>query len=561
MLFCNNKLMNFKKIRSSESTLWQWPGKSRALAIVMIICVASTLFTCAERQEDIDDDPADVNGPMPAKDVVVLTSSDDVQISWEIPTKEDSLFNRDIQGFFITRCEGEADEALPARTVRYETGDMIGNQNVVAIVSAEPTKDQEVVVTWKDIDVQPGLIYHYKIFTYDETPNYSDPFSLEAAPGSLVQPRTNQAQVLLADGRVLLCGGTGYGGKLDSAEIFDPQANSFEMLADSMNRRRTDHTATLLDDGTVLIAGGFDEVDEDDDDDEDEVEDGYIETLMSAEIFDPATGLFKFLDEGMTIGRGRHTATLLPDGSVLIVGGNDSVNAFDSAEIFHPETQNFTAVSDTMAKSRFAHSITSFYKNQEFRLLIAGGSNRQKALDSATFFNPDSFDFGRFDPISGSEEDTLAYGRMSHTATLTPGNMIALIGGFTGAPTAGFRIADIELFDIAAGEFLEMNPLATPRSDHLGALLGDGTILLAGGIGNGSVILSDSEIFDPIANIVSSAPPLNQARMTARLTILDDGRIFVAGGNGSADPYAPHPIATAEIYSLSTDSWDLIPSP
>ncbi len=548
--------MKFKRNKFSKSTLFPWTDKSRALAIVMIICVASIFFACAEREEDIDDDPADVNGPMPAKDVVVLTSSNDVQISWEIPTKEDSLFNRDIQGFVITRHEGEADEALPARTVRYESGDMIGNQNVVAIISAEPTKDQEVFVTWKDIDVQLGVIYHYKIFTYDETPNYSDPFSLEAAPGSLVQPRTNHAQVLLADGRVLLCGGTGYGGKLDSAEIFDPQADSFELLADSMNRRRTDHTATLLDDGTVLIAGGFGE------DDEDEVEDGFIETLLSAEIFDPATGLFRFLDEGMAIGRGRHTATLLPDGSVLIVGGNDSVNAFDSAEIFHPETENFTAVSDTMAKSRFAHSITSFYTNQEFRLLIAGGSNRQKALDSATFFNPDSFDFGRFDPISGSEEDTLAYGRMNHTATLTtPGNRIALIGGFTGAPSAGFRIADIELFDIAAGEFLEMNPLATPRSDHLSALLSDGTILVAGGIGNGRVILSDSEIFDPVANIISSASPLNQARMTARLTTLDDGRIFVAGGNGSADPYAPHPMATAEAYSLSMDSWDLIPSP
>ena len=534
----------------------------RAFPFILAISLSLIFAACAEKEEDEDDELADVNGPMPAKEVALRVESSKVTITWLVPTKEDSLFNRDIHGFMITRHENESDEALPARTQKYEIGDLIGAQEVMEIIEADPTKDEDIGVTWEDGALKKGVTYRYTIYTYDEVPNYSDPFHLEATPGSLIEPRTNHAQTLLADGRVFLCGGTGYGGELDSAEIFDPDGDSFEMLADTLNRPRTDHTATLLNDGRVLIVGGFDEVDdENEDEDEDEGEDQYVETLSSAEIFDPDTGIFRFLDARMSAGRGKHTATLLPDGRVLVVGGNDGVNAFDSAEIFDPETESFSLVSDTMEKSRYSHTVTPFYLGQEFRLLVAGGSNKQKAIDSATFFNGVSQDFGRFDPVPDNEENSLFQSRMNHGATLTNNDLVILTGGFSGAPTAGRRIAGIEIFDIAGGEFLEGTSLETPRSEHIAALLPDGRVLISGGVGNGSMILSGSEIYDPENDSVSAGSPLIHARSSAKTTVLEDGRIFVSGGNASADPFAPRPVSSAEVFDSGTGDWAVVPAP
>src|SRR5436190_21371369 len=57
--------------------------------------------------------------------------------------------------------------------------------------------------------------------------------------------------------------------------------------------------------------------------------------ITSAELFDPATGIWTPTGS-MAEPRDRHTATLLPNGQVLVVGGN----AYDvrTAEIYNPAT-------------------------------------------------------------------------------------------------------------------------------------------------------------------------------------------------------------------------------
>ena len=94
----------------------------------------------------------------------------------------------------------------------------------------------------------------------------------------------------------------------ESAELYDPASGTFTPTG-NMSVTRSCHSATLLADGRVLIVGGH-------------RFNFRNSALASAEIYDHATGIFA-PTAGMSIGRQDHTATLLPDGRVLVVGGYD----------------------------------------------------------------------------------------------------------------------------------------------------------------------------------------------------------------------------------------------
>jgi hypothetical protein len=112
------------------------------------------------------------------------------------------------------------------------------------------------------------------------------------------------------------------------ASIAAAQSGGTFTATGSMSSARVGHTATLLPNGKVLIAGGtglyFSSL-----------------SLTSAELYDPATGTYTVTGD-MTTGRSGHTAALLADGQVLIVGGA-SGGATVSAELYDPGTGVFTS--------------------------------------------------------------------------------------------------------------------------------------------------------------------------------------------------------------------------
>ena len=141
--------------------------------------------------------------------------------------------------------------------------------------------------------------------------------------------RAWHSATVLPDGRVLIVGGIGDGGLvIRSAEIFDPQTQSFRLLPESESAARAYHTATLLTSGAVLITGGTQ---------------GRGSTSGKAMLWDFKTGAFSSLSNRLSNARQKHRAILLHDGNVLIEGGNGNDDKrIDVAELYNAATGTFS---------------------------------------------------------------------------------------------------------------------------------------------------------------------------------------------------------------------------
>jgi hypothetical protein len=227
-----------------------------------------------------------------------------------------------------------------------------------------------------------------------------------------------------------------------------------------MSAARFAQTATLLNDGTVLIAGG--------------VTSGGG-SLASAELYNPATGIFTPTTGSMNTPRAWHTATLLNTGLVLITGGCDGCapggngTGWASAELYNPATGTFTATGSMMAAREY------------------------------------------------------------HTAALLNNGMVLIAGGDT---NGALQLASAELYDPATGIFTATGSMTTPRQFPAATLLNDGTVLVLGGQSAIGSPLSTAEIYNPATGTFtpttsSMTSPCDQL---STATLLNNGMVLIAGG-------------------------------
>ena len=233
------------------------------------------------------------------------------------------------------------------------------------------------------------------------------------------------------------------------------------------------------------------------------------------------------------ISRQYHTATLLPNGMVLVVGGYGTGGVLASAELYDPAT-NIWSAAGSLAISRQYHTATLLPNGM---VLVAGGYGTGGFLASAELYDPAT--------NAWTAAASLIAARFGHTATLLPNGMVLVAGG---DGTGGFP-AGAELYDPATNAWSTVGSLAAARYHHTATLLPNGKVLVAGGYGPGGYLAS-AELYDPAANIWSAAGSLATARQFHTATLLPNGNVLAAGGYGPGGS-----LASVELYDPATNAW------
>jgi hypothetical protein len=303
-----------------------------------------------------------------------------------------------------------------------------------------------------------------------------------AATGSMSVVRSFATATVLFNGTVLIAGGTGPGGALNSAEIYDPATGRFTLLGSRMSVARERHTATLLPNGNVLLVGGFT---------------ARGATVALAEIYDANRGTFRVTDS-LSISRGSHAATLVPGdrnspaGYVLVVGGVRSVGnqlvEQSSGELYGLSTGSFSPAG-LMAADRDRPAVA--YLPGLGRAVVVGGRSGSARGGTTNAQTCELYDVASRDFLPGPD---LIVGRAGHQAVMLTDGRLLVIGGYSDALG---RVTDTAELYSPGGVYSADGSLAQARQDFGAVRLRNGQVFVAGGRGAGNAGLRSAEVFTP----------------------------------------------------------------
>lgn len=300
----------------------------------------------------------------------------------------------------------------------------------------------------------------------------------------------------------------------------------------SLRDGRQECAAVALHDGTVLVSGGYEWL---------HPRQGPGDGLASVERIDLATGTIR---DAPSMGRTRyrHTATLLEDGRVLVVGGvgGDA----HAVELFEPALDRWREIPSppSWQRARWGHTATRL---ADGRVLVAGGilSAEQRVAGHVDIFDPTTERWTTAAPLLRPRDE--------HGATLLRDGRVLVTGGRAFQPPIGSGIAYLdhaEIYDPTRDRWKALPAMRAARANHVAAVLPDGRVLVAGGYAP-EAALASAEIFEPTTGTWTATASMADARFHHSASVLEIG-VVVAGGwqRGSN-------LATTEVFDVATARW------
>jgi N-acetylneuraminic acid mutarotase len=407
-----------------------------------------------------------------------------------------------------------------------------------------------------------------------------DPLTnLWSAAGTMTVARASPAATLLPNGQVLVAGGNNFGSPATfykSAELYDPAENTWTATAAMPgfggNAAVLLTTGQVLDvgagalydppSGTWLLPDPFQDYSGGSPDWEGAVllSDGRVLAWgagnVNAVIYDPISGA----GLGTTLPTGPwQSGTLLASGKVLGVGGV-FYTSLATGQLYDPSSNTTTLLSSGGHDGQLAAAAVL----QNGSVLVTGGNSEAGSSFPVTTAASDLYS-----PTTGlwSPTAAMATARDSHTATLLGDGTVLAVGGrnLDCANCGPIPVlSSAERYNAASNAWASGGSMANPRYQHTASLLGNGTVLVAGGSNaiidscSCTTFLSAAELYNPTSNTWSSTGSLATGRYGHTATVLSNGKVLVAGGYGGMPNTLQNIVAvqpTAELYDPASGLW------
>jgi hypothetical protein len=286
---------------------------------------------------------------------------------------------------------------------------------------------------------------------------------------------------------------------------------------------------------------------------------GYLNT---AEVFDQTTGTWTPAAP-MNAPRSGHRATLLPNGKVLVVGGDPPAeDPGESAETYDPSTNTWTAV----ASPPGLQVLRSLTLLQDGEVLVTGifGPREYGALEGAMVYDPSTNTW-----TSAAAPKQTRYG--ATTTLFTNGDVLVLGGARPSEHLFEFHntLNVAEEYDPTTNTWTTLAQMLHARHHQTATLLPSGKVLVAGGAEETDLNdhgINSSELYDPATNTWTAGAPMLSGRVNQTATLLPSGDVLVVGGWGDFEPSSPTELLScpvwgcqgaysAELYDPATNAW------
>ncbi len=345
-----------------------------------------------------------------------------------------------------------------------------------------------------------------------------------ASTASLRNPREGQVATLLPNGNVVVAGGEHNNRVIPSTEVYSPVTNSWSKSG-NLNTARSSAAALVLPSGSVLIAGGC-------------ISNCLGATTATAELYNSTNRSWSSTGS-MATARTYFGMVLLPNGKVLAAGGCTNLNSngcggvTSAAEVFDPSTGKWSST----GPMRAARGNLTATLLPNGKVLVAGGINAaNNPLATAELYNPSTGTW----TLTGR----LNVARDEHTAVLLSTGKVLAVGGEN---AAGVTTNRTELYDPSTGKWTLTGSLNVSRLEHTATMLMNGNVLITGGnnvTANTTKVLASTELYNPSTGAWSKTGSMSKARVGHSATLMSSGLVLAAAGSGSNTE-----LASAEIYT------------